>query len=245
MPKSQIIKDIVEDNVSLEKSLTRLLVLAKDVKNKQLEVWVQKELNGYSKEDELPQYRRADCPLLEYSGINGNFQVTNVPLPQHWLEKETFDMISTVSIYDGVRSVNERANNTSASYRDLTAFAGEIYKKSGGSVSCTSIKHIIPQAVYQTVCSEVKTKMITALYELEKRYGCLDELGIDISNRGIMQIKADNADLNRSVFNITVANSETKKERWYSKVAWNVVVPIITGIIGAVVATIIIKIFEI
>lgn len=100
MPKSQIIKDVVEDNVSLEKSLTRLLVLAKDVNNKQLEVWVQKELNGYSQEDELPQYRRADCPLLEYSRINGNFQVTNVPLPQHWLEKETFDMISTVPIYD-------------------------------------------------------------------------------------------------------------------------------------------------
>lgn len=73
----------------------------------------------------------------------------------------------------------------------------------------------------------------------------MDELGIDISNRGIMQIKADNADLNRSVFNITVANSETKKERWYSKIAWNVVVPIITGIIGAVVATIIIKTFGI
>lgn len=245
MPKSQIIKDIVEDNVSLEKSLTRLLVLAKDVKNKQLETWTQKELTGYSHEDELPQYRKAACPLFEYSGINGNFQVTNTPLPKQWLEKETFDMVSTVSIYDGVRSISERANSTSASYRDITAFAGEIYEKSGGSVKCTSIKHIIPQAVYQTVCSEVKTKMITALYELEKKYGCLDELGIDISNKKIMQIEADNEDVNRAVFNITVSNSETKKERWYSKVAWNIVVPIITGIIGAVVATIIIKIFAI
>ncbi len=32
MPKSQIIKDLAEDSVSLEKSLTRLLILAKDVK---------------------------------------------------------------------------------------------------------------------------------------------------------------------------------------------------------------------
>lgn len=235
----------MEDNVTLEKSLTRLLVLAKDVKNKQLELWVQKELSGYNSDDELPEYRKENCTLFEYSGINGGFKVTNAPLPHHWFETEVSNLASEVMIYDGIRFVSEQAKSATASYRDITALAGEIYKASGGKVRCTSIKHIIPQTIYQTVCSEVKTKMITALYELEKKYGCLDELGIDISNRGIMQIKADNADVNRSVFNITVANSETKKERWYAKIAWNVVVPIITGIIGAVVATIIIKIFGI
>lgn len=94
--------------------------------------------------------------MFEYSGINGNFQVTNTPLPKQWFKKETLDMLSTVLIYDGVRSVSERSNSTSSSYRDITTLAGEIYEKSGGSVQCTSIKHIIPQAIYQAVCSEVK-----------------------------------------------------------------------------------------
>ena len=63
MPKSQIIIDAVEDLVPLDKSLTRLMVLAKDVKNQELEKWAKKELSGYKGQDELPLYRRSHSDI--------------------------------------------------------------------------------------------------------------------------------------------------------------------------------------
>ena len=47
MPKSKIIKAIVDDEVSLAQSLTRLQVIAHDLKNKELETWAESELVVY------------------------------------------------------------------------------------------------------------------------------------------------------------------------------------------------------
>ena len=81
MPKSQIIKDVVEDVVPLSKSLYRLYVLALDVKNSKLADWALCELKGYKKSDELPAYRKTKSVSLTYSGLNGHFQVKNIHLP--------------------------------------------------------------------------------------------------------------------------------------------------------------------
>ena len=243
MPKSQIIKDIVEDNVSLEKSLTRLLVLAKDIKNKKLESWAENELNGYKTADDVPEYRKFKSCELRYSGINGGFQVKNVPLSNGWIDKKYLDIISNISICDGIRYVCELANSDTIPVRKVTELAGAIYKASDGGITCTSVEQIISQSFYQIICSSVKNKMITALCELENKYGVLDNLGIDVSNKKSIQIEADNNKLNKAVFNINVPMevSSSKKVPWYSKIAWNIVVPIITAIAGAVISAIFIS----
>ncbi len=97
MPKSQIIKDIVEDSVSLEKSLTRLLVLAKDVRNSKLVQWAEKELKGYKEDADIPNYRRTESKELQYSGINNRFQVTSIPLPIGWISKDIMDQIFPIA----------------------------------------------------------------------------------------------------------------------------------------------------
>jgi hypothetical protein len=110
-------------------------------------------------------------------------------------------------------------------------------------VTCTSIHQIIPQSFYQHICAQVKTKMIIALMELEKSYGNLDALGIDISDKQPIQVDTANADLNRAVFHINVPSQEVRKEPWYSKIAWRIVIPITTAIFGAVIAAVVIKQF--
>jgi len=243
MPKSQIIKDIVEDNVSLEKSLTRLYVIVKDVNNKQLAQWIENELNGYKETDDVPEYRRANCSLLQYSGINGSFQVTNVPLPEGWVRSDFMDSIVKTIIRDGIHHVEILASSENGAARDLTQLAGEVGAATHGEVSCTSIRQLIPSYIYQRICAEVKTKMITALMGLEKTYGNLDTLGIDISDKKQIQVDSANADLNRAVFNINVPSPDKKIEPWYSKIAWRIVIPIATAIIGAVIATVLIQYF--
>ncbi|MGC2993809.1 hypothetical protein ACPTI2_13760, partial [Enterococcus faecalis] len=41
--------------------------------------WILSELNGYNSEDIIPEYRKKISYRLIYSGINGNFQITNQP----------------------------------------------------------------------------------------------------------------------------------------------------------------------
>ncbi|MEE3471598.1 MAG: hypothetical protein VZR24_13125 [Butyrivibrio hungatei] len=48
MPKSKIIKELVEGSESLEKSMTIMMVLAKDINNHEMEKWAESELSGYS-----------------------------------------------------------------------------------------------------------------------------------------------------------------------------------------------------
>ena len=79
---------------------------------------------------------------------------------------------------------------------------------------------LIPQTIYLSILSEIKNMVITALCELEKNHGNLDKLGIDISKKKKVQIESENNDINRAVFNISITGeSDTKKEKWYSKVA--------------------------
>lgn len=244
MPKSQIIKDIVEDAVPLEKSLTRLMVLAKDIENDKLAKWAEKEIQGYSREDDLPEYRIIKSRQFVYSGINGNFKVKNTPLPEEWMGKGVAKQVAELYNYDGIKYLSSLAEAEHMPCVDLSRFAGNVSIATGDAVQCTEIYQKIPQSLYQGICNTVKMKMLTALLELEKKYGCLDDLGIDISNRNAVQIKTDNDSLNEAVFNITLSKEPEKKVSWYAKITWNVVAPIITGVLGALLSAMAIKYFN-
>lgn len=183
MPKSQIIRELVDDNVPLEKSLNRLFVLAKDVGNEHLVQWAAKELNGYNVTDELPDYRKIKTLSLIYSGINGSYKVTKAPFPLNWLSSKTKDLISNTKIYEGIRYITDLSSSKEESMKDLTCLAGEVLENSNDIIQCVSIYQIIPKAFFQSICATVKNKMIGALLELEKEYGILDSLGIEISDK--------------------------------------------------------------
>ena len=124
--------------------------------------------------------------------------------------------------------------------KDRTILAGEISNATNGEVICTSVEQIISHSVFETIYSTVKNMVIKALYELEKTYGTLDNLGIEIVDSEPNE--KNNDALNKAVFNINAPELNIeKKESWYTKVGWRIIVPIITAIIGAVVAAIIIK----
>ena len=240
MPKSKIIKDVVNDTVPLDISLTRLMILAKDVHNSKLASWAEKELTGYAEDDEIPAYRKVRCPKFRYSGINGNFQVTHSPLPLSFIGEDFLERIVEVNIYNDIKSIKKFAESMNTITRDHTALAGNISNATGGEVICTSIEQVLPQSIFDGIYSKVKNMLINALYGLEKEYGDLDVLGIDIDDE--RKVAAANSKLNETVFNIqTPAIKIEDKDPWYSKVAWNIIIPIITAIVGAVLSALIIN----
>lgn len=235
MPKSQIIKDIVEERVGLEQALNRLYILAVDIKNEMLAGWAEKELHGYNTTDELPDYRKAVSLTFIYSGINGSFQVTNQPLQLGFIKNDHLDKLEKIELYDSICTLSELASADRQPEKDVSILAGDVWESTNGQIQCFSIKQIIPKSIFQKACATVKHKMIQALMELEKNYGNLDKLGIDIAGKKMAQIAVDNAELNRTVFNINIPTSEAPKEKLPSKIAWNIIVPIITGVFGAVI----------
>ncbi|MGC6653550.1 hypothetical protein ACP0G4_28845, partial [Escherichia coli] len=54
MVKSQLIKDITTNQISLEEGLQRLLIITDSLENKPLKDWILNELNGYGDVESLP-----------------------------------------------------------------------------------------------------------------------------------------------------------------------------------------------
>ena len=233
MPKSRIIIELIDNTVPLEKSLSRLLALAKDVDNDLLYSWVSRELKGYDKEnDQLPDYRKWDSVSLIYTGINGQYQVTKNPLPKEWVPEEAYKQLSDVRMYDGISRVIELKESTQPTVFDCTSLAGFVSKMTNGMVSCTSIYAEIPKEFLGQICESVKEKTLLALLELEKQYGCLDDLFIDTSNASKGAIKNKNDEINNKIQLNVILNEPNKKEPWYSKVTWQLIIPIIIAVVS-------------
>lgn len=227
MPKSQIIIDAVNGDVPIDKSLKRLQVLAHDVYNKELEKWAENELTGYLDSSEVPEYRETKSLNIVYSGFNLALQVNNVPLPIGYLDNDTLNEVVNVAIREDILSVQKFADTEPGGYRDLSFLAGEVLKKSGG-IQCVSIQQLVPSSAYGKILAEVNSRIIRALMMLEDQHGKLDKLGIKI---GPSKAEQGNATINE---NLGLPVQIVKKESWTSKVAWNIVIPIITGVVGTV-----------
>jgi hypothetical protein len=57
MSRSQLLKDVVNGNVSIETILLRLKVILSDLNNETIENWVNGELKGFNGAKDVPSYR--------------------------------------------------------------------------------------------------------------------------------------------------------------------------------------------
>ena len=243
MPKSKIINDVIEDVVPLDKSLLRLMVISKEVKNIRLETWAKDEINGYDNNDDLPDYRKMISYNFKYSGINGGYQISNVALDVGFIDDEHLEKIKDVREMGSISSVLELSEGEKDLYRDVSYLGRDIYNSSEEMISCTSVVQVIPKAFYVGIITKVKVMLITALCELEEKYGNLDNLDINQSKR-FVQIDSKNKEINKVVFNISIPEKPEKtNDKWYSKVAWNIIIPIITCVVAGIIATIAINYF--
>lgn len=242
MPKSQIIKAIVDDEVGLAQSLRRLQVIAHDVKNDELEKWAESELTGYTNDDVIPDYRCTESINFIYTGINNYVhQVTNVPLNPMLLGEDVLDEISSVKFAQGISTIEEYASGNDVSIKiDRSLLAGKVEQNSGGVIQCITIGQVIPKGFFQSVVAEVRNRVLKALLLLEDEYGNLDDLGIDASCQTEKDIKRINHEINSDVLHVHVEGTEKLNEPIGSKIAWRIIVPIaVTVVAGLIVALVV------
>jgi len=191
MAKSKIIKELVNEEISIEKALKRILLLANDIENEDLKLWVEKELNGYDNGDDIPDYRILGSLSLIYSGINGGFQVKNSPLPMTYLKPETFDDIKKIKIFEPIGSIQDKANNKEGTlHMDRTYLASEVYNNTFDGltgIQCMSISQVFDRTQFGNIVKRVNLKALDILMRLEKEFGNLDKLDIETKDVDTME----------------------------------------------------------
>lgn len=158
--ENTVLNDLVEDRVSLEKSLYRALVIAKQNQNKPLEGWIRSELKGYESDDDLPDYRKTKSSNFRYSGINGSMQVTKAPLPMGFIRDEILDKVENVEYRQGIRQIEGFANSTSTITIDRSLLAGEVAHNTQGVVQCVSLEQLLPTSFFSALAANVKERLI-------------------------------------------------------------------------------------
>lgn len=78
----------VDNKTSISVILRKCLVLAHELKNQRLQTWVERELDGYKKEDEVPPYRRIQIVAKGIFFGPGGGQINDQPLNPFILKEE-------------------------------------------------------------------------------------------------------------------------------------------------------------
>lgn len=187
MAKSQLIKDIASNKISVEEGLQRLLVITSNFDNSKINRWILSEINGYNHESSLPNYRKNIGYRLVYSGINGNFKMENQPLSLLYFSEQFREGINRNDIYINIKSIESIIKNDGTAGEDLTYLAPDVLKNT--SIRCYKIYKEYSNLSLEQVLSNIKSKLILFLLDLEKQFGNLDNL--DLEEGHITLEKAD------------------------------------------------------
>lgn len=200
MAKSQIIKDLANGVVDTQTALKRTKVLLQEFDNDDLLQWINCEIEGYPNNVDVPDYRIIGGQLYGsyFKGsMASHMKYTHVPLPLGNLPEEIKKDILTAKITQGVEALkgmvaeSERNENGGlakpipAEFYPLIAQAnndlGMIIVTASVELNMPSILNIFPK---------VESKLLDILAYLEKQFGILDDLDIDIESKSADELKA-------------------------------------------------------
>lgn len=179
MTKSQLIIDIVTDQIRVDEGLFRLSIITTELKNSDLNNWIKYELEGYPKKAELPRYRENMSVKTTYSGINGSFKVDNAPLTIGMIPKELRPFFFEIDYRENITISEEILRNENNVSFDHSGTAPLIYDYCG--VQCYQITTTISKISIRTVVNSTKRRLVEVLQKLESEYGILDSFDIEIS----------------------------------------------------------------
>jgi hypothetical protein len=171
----EIIQMASDGKRSLADALRKCLILAFDLKNDKLKQWVEKELNGYNRDDEVPEYRRA---MLHSKGnFHGPFGawIQERPLPLAVIAKEHRDMLTS------------KLTQPIAAYEASSEHKGQpvinwppdlIARYQGKFISDYALAQAwqeVPTTLMVGLCEEVRNRLLRFALEIREELGHVDD----------------------------------------------------------------------
>jgi hypothetical protein len=161
----------VEPNTDISALLRRCKILAARLGNEEFERWVDHELNGYDKIEDLPKYRILH--VGSYGTFSGSFGavLNNAPIPPSCLPEEFRDQITKsylthpVSSYASFVGEKEKHDVQEHWPADMVRlFGGKIYK----DMNCLSAWKAIPYNALVALIDTIKTRILSFILEIEE-----------------------------------------------------------------------------
>lgn len=164
----EIVELAADDKAPISVILRKCLVLAHDLKNERLKDWAGNELNGYSREAQLPSYR--EVTTIAKGHLLGPYgaQISNQPLPSAALEPkdrhfaESTKLIQPIAAYqpvagaEGHDAIIEWSANLTLKYQSkiLEGYA------------LNRAWQVIPNSVFLGLVDTVRTRVLRLALEL-------------------------------------------------------------------------------
>ena len=104
----EIIEGAVSDTQPIGTVLRKCLVLERQVKNEKFRIWLDNELDGYDKADELPDYRLINSISRGFFVGFGGSKINDQPLALHVMEERHRKLVDKVRLGQPVASYEGR-----------------------------------------------------------------------------------------------------------------------------------------
>ena len=188
MSKSNIIKNFINSNMDINTALQNLMAILYCLEDENLINWANKELSGYDSINELPEYRKLKGRVMA-SYIVGNMKYSNAPFIISHLDDDIQENLININLYSSISTLEEMKNKGES--RIGKPIPPEFYILLQENTNA----HIIEASVntdlssINDVISKVRVKILKTLLFLEKEFGNLDELDIDISIKNKEELK--------------------------------------------------------
>lgn len=188
MAKSNIIKNFINSNMDINTALQNLLAILYCLEDETLIKWASKELSGYDSINELPEYRKLKGRLMA-SYIVGGMKYSNAPFITYHLDDDVQENLTNLHIFSSISTLEEMKNKGDS--RIGKPIPPEFYILLQENTNA----HIVEASVntdlssINDIISKVRVKILETLLLLEKEFGNLDELDIDISIKNEKELK--------------------------------------------------------
>lgn len=180
--RSKIIKDLIVDNINVLQAMQSLNFILEDIDNEKIQKWVNHEINGYQKNDNVPNYRKTNTMLIGTVQVGyAVYNNINIPLS----DANAIEAFTKLEIREPISTIIQMAKAEKESNSHSLVIEANIatvnnYQQTNGDV--ISAHRELSIYAYSNVVGMIKDKLLEIFKILEKNYGNLDALYIDFSD---------------------------------------------------------------
>lgn len=204
---NSLIKDILDELMDTDKSLLgpmmKLYYFAKEIQNEALTTFLNKEINGYEVEDDIPDYRKTGGQLFVTVQVGMYANNTNeCEIPRSFFSDKMQSLLTEIQLYEGVAVLEkmvEENKQQSFIYKGLPMEALHIISPVVKKLY-SSTRKLTPIAarvkananIISQATQSIRTRLLDFVYEIKEAFG----LDINIS-----EYKKDHVNNNQTINN--------------------------------------------
>ncbi len=170
----ELIKNLTHDEISLNQALTRAKLIAYEINNEDFKNWINKELNGYSKDDKLPDYRIIPCDIFAVLEAYGNRKTTRLDLTE--IDKNLNGQLYNMKAQQSISNLEDLKDSSKAyGFEDLPIKIVQLVREMYNNKFIVAVRRRIGISQAAHIVNLTKQKLIDTLLELYSAFPDLQD----------------------------------------------------------------------